>query len=399
MRTIGVVTGARSDYGGLLPILKRIVTDSELELLLFVTGMHLSPEFGLTVRVIEADGFHISERVDMLVASDTPQAISKSIGLGVLGFSQAYSRTCPDLLLVMGDRFETLAAVIAALPYTIPVAHISGGEITEGVIDDAIRHSITKMSHLHFVAMNEYRDRIIQMGEEPWRVTVTGEPGLDRLKGIPLFAPAELKKITGLSLSPAPLLVTFHPLTLEPGETEISILALLSALEELSMPVIFTYPNADTGGHIIIEQIEQFVQTHPNARVLVSLGAQGYASLMNYSAAMLGNSSSGIIEAATFDLPVVDIGDRQRGRVRGQNVVHAEADRESILRAARTALSPSFRRNLRSLKNPYGDGNAAQRIMEVLKTTPLGRDLLVKRFHNLGECQSTGGYSAKACNN
>jgi UDP-hydrolysing UDP-N-acetyl-D-glucosamine 2-epimerase len=385
MRTIGVVTGARSDYGGLEPILKKIVADSELELLLFATGMHLSPEFGLTVRAIEADGFTVSERVDMLVASDTPQAISKSIGLGVISFSQTYSRTRPDLLLVMGDRFESLAAVVAAMPYTIPVAHISGGEITEGVIDDAIRHSITKMSHLHFVTMNEYRDRIIQMGEEPWRVTVTGEPGLDRLREITLLVPAELEKIVGLSLNPAPLLVTFHPMTLEPDETKRSIVALLEALEELVMPVIFTYPNADTGGRIIIEHIEQFVRTHPNGRAVVSLGAQGYFSLMNCSAAMLGNSSSGIIEAASFELPVVDIGDRQRGRVRSQNVVHAEPDRESILRAARTVLSPSFKRSLRSLKNPYGDGNAAQRIIEVVKETLLGHDLLIKHFHDVRE--------------
>jgi UDP-hydrolysing UDP-N-acetyl-D-glucosamine 2-epimerase len=399
MRTIGVVTGARSDYGGLLPILKRIVADSELKLLLFITGMHLSPEFGLTVRVIEADGFDVSERVDMLVASDTEQAISKSIGLGVIGFSQAYSRTRPDLLLVMGDRFETLAAVVAALPYTIPVAHISGGEITEGVFDDVIRHSITKMSHLHFVALNEYRDRIIQMGEEPWRVTVTGEPGLDNLKEISFLAPIELEKIVGLPLNSAPLLVTLHPVTLDPGETLRSIAALLAALEELAMPVIFTYPNADTGGRIIIERIEHFVQTHPSARVVVSLGAQGYFSLMNCSAAMLGNSSSGILEAASFDLPVVDIGDRQRGRIRGPNVVHAEPDRESVLRAARAVLSPSFKSGLRSLKNPYGDGNAAQRIMEVVKRTRLGRTLLVKRFHDLGKSQSTGGYSARACTN
>jgi UDP-hydrolysing UDP-N-acetyl-D-glucosamine 2-epimerase len=397
MRTVGVVTGARSDYGLLHPVLKRIVADPELKLMLLVTGMHLSPEFGLTVRAIEADGFDISERVEMLVASDSPQAVSNSIGLGVIGFSQAYSRTRPDLLLVMGDRFETLAAVVAALPYNIPVAHLSGGDITEGVIDDAIRHSITKMSHLHFVAMNEYRDRIIQMGEEPWRITVTGEPGLDNLREITLSAPVELEKITGLPLNPAPLLVTFHPVTLEPGETERSIMALLAALEELAMPVIFTYPNADTGGRVIIERIEQFVSIHSDARVIVSLGIQGYFSLMNCSAVMLGNSSSGIVEAASFELPVVDIGNRQRGRVCGQNIVHAEPDRESIVKAARTALSPSFRRSIRSLKNPYGDGNAAQRIIEVVKKAPLGRDLLEKRFYNLG--QSTEGYAAKACAN
>jgi UDP-hydrolysing UDP-N-acetyl-D-glucosamine 2-epimerase len=381
-RAIGVVTGARSDYGLLRPVLKRIVADPQLKLVLFVTGMHLSPSFGFTVRSIEDDGFNISERIEMLVASDTPQGISKSVGLGIIGFSQAYSRTRPDLLLVMGDRFETLAAVVAALPYTIPVAHISGGEITEGVIDDAIRHSITKMSHLHFVAMDEYRERIIQMGEEPWRVTVTGEPGLDNLKEDSFLMRDELEKVIGLPLNPAPLLVTFHPVTLDPDETERSIAALLAALTELALPVIFTYPNADTGGNVIIERLQHFVVTHPTAKVVVSLGLQGYFSLMKYSAVMLGNSSSGIVEALSFELPVVDIGDRQRGRVRGQNVVHAEPDRESILRAARTALSPSFRQNLRALRNPYGDGNAAQQIIEVMKSTCLGAALLVKRFHS-----------------
>jgi len=383
MKSIGVITGARSDYSSVRPLIERIIADPELELMLFVTGMHLSAEFGFTVRVIEADGFSIAERVDMLLASDTPQGISKSIGVGVLGFSQAYARTSPDLLVVIGDRFETLAAVIAALPYNIPVAHIAGGETTEGVIDDPIRHSITKMSHLHFVAMDEYRDRIIQMGEEPWRVTVTGAPALDTLNGITLFPPDELELITGVPLSPAPLLVTFHPLTLDRDETEVSTEALLSALEELSLPVVFTYPNADTGGRIIIERIERFVNTHSSARVLINLGARAYASLMNYSAAMLGNSSSGIIEAATFKLPVVDIGDRQRGRFRGHNIVHAEPNLESILRAAQTVLAPRFRRDLRNLKNPYGDGLASQRIIDIVKKVPLGPRLLRKQFYDI----------------
>jgi UDP-hydrolysing UDP-N-acetyl-D-glucosamine 2-epimerase len=391
MKTIGVVTGARSDYGGIRAILKRIVADSELQLLLFVTGMHLSPEFGLTVRCIEADGFDVSERIEMLVASDTSQAISKSVGLGVIGFSQAYSRTRPDLLLVLGDRFETLAAVVAALPYNIPIAHISGGAVTEGVIDDVIRHSITKMSHLHFVAMNEYRDRVIQMGEEPWRVTVTGEPSLDNLEEITFLTRADLEDFVGMPLNPAPLIVTFHPVTLNPGETERSIAALLSALDELGTPVIFTYPNADTEGHVIIERLKDFVQNHRQAKIVVTAGLQRYFSLMKYCGAMLGNSSSGIIEAASFELPVVDIGDRQRGRVRGRNVIHSTPDRESILRAARTALSASFRQTLRGLKNPYGDGHAAARIVEVIKNAGPRENLLLKRFHLAQETMITQG--------
>jgi UDP-hydrolysing UDP-N-acetyl-D-glucosamine 2-epimerase len=381
MKTIGVVTGSRSDYGGLRPILKRIAADPELKLLLFVTGMHLSPEFGLTVEAIEADGFEVNERVEMLIGSDTPQAIGNSVGLGVLGFSQVYSRTRPDILVVLGDRFETLAAVVAALPFNIPVAHISGGEITEGVIDDAIRHSITKMSHLHFVGMDEYRDRVIQMGEEPWRVTVTGEPALDTLAEMAVLTGNELEKIVGLPFDPAPLLVTLHPLTLNLGETERSTAALLSALDVLGLPVIFTYPNSDTEGHLIIRRIKEFVQTHPLAKMIVNAGSQRYLSMMRYCGAMLGNSSSGIIEAASFELPVVDVGDRQRGRVRGRNVIHAEPDQESILRAARMALLPSFRQSLRGLKNPYGDGNAAARIIELVKRAGPRENLLLKRFH------------------
>ncbi len=387
MRTIAAVTGARSDYGLLTPVLKAIVADPTLRLKLFVTGMHLSPDFGMTVRDVERD-FEITERVEMLVASDTPEAISKSIGLGVIGFAQTYARHRPDILLVLGDRFETLAAVTAALPFTIPVAHISGGEVTEGAIDDAIRHAITKMSHLHFVSLQEYGRRVIQMGEEPWRVTVSGEPGIDTIHATPRISTSELETRIGISLDPAPLLVTFHPATLEPGHAELQIAELLAALDAVEMPIIFTAPNADAEGRVIINRVQDFVRLHPNSRYVTNLGPAAYLSLMRGSAAMVGNSSSGIVEAASFELPVVNVGSRQQGRVCGKNVIHSEMKTDTIIRAIRLAVSHDFRENLRGLVNSYGDGKAAPRIVEVLKTVRLDRNLLVKTFYSTGEFSS-----------
>ncbi len=387
MRTIGAVTGARSDYGLLTPVLKAITTDPTLRLKLFVTGMHLSSDFGLTVRDVERD-FEITERIEMLVASDTPEAISKSVGLGVIGFAQTFARHRPDILLVLGDRFETLAAVTAALPFTIPVAHISGGEITEGAIDDAIRHAITKMSHLHFVSLPEYGRRVIQLGEEPWRVTVSGEPGIDTIHTTPRLSRAELEARIGIPLDPAPLLVTFHPATLEPSQAEVQVAELLAALAAVEMPIVFTAPNADAEGRVIIKCIQDFVQRHPGCRYVTNLGTATYLSLMSRSAAMVGNSSSGIVEAASFELPVVNVGSRQQGRISGKNVIHAEMKSDKITRAIRLAVSPEFRESLRGLLNSYGDGRAANRILEVIKNVPLDRNLLVKTFHSAGEINS-----------
>lgn len=384
VRTIGVVTGARSEYGLLLPVLKAISAEPALRLSLFVTGMHLSPDFGLTVREIERD-FEITERVEMLLASDTPEAISKSIGLGMIGFAQTYSRHRPDILLVLGDRFETLAAVAAALPFAIPVAHIAGGEATEGAIDDAIRHSISKMSHIHFVSLDEYRRRLVQMGEEPWRITISGEPGLDNLSAIPDLSTDELEQRVGMSLKPSPLLVTFHPVTLELGQAENQIRELLTALGRVGMPVVFTAPNADTEGRIIARRIQEFVQQNRNTRLVTSLGTAAYFSMMRRSAVMVGNSSSGIVEAASFELPVVNLGSRQRGRIHGRNVIHAEMEADDIVRAVTSASSPGFRQGLVGLTNPYGDGKAAGRILAVLKTLQLDRKLLVKSFYSMSD--------------
>lgn len=383
MRTIGVVTTSRSDYSYYLPLLRRIQSDSDLRLQLFVTGMHLAPEFGFTVRDIEADGFPIAERIEMLVASDTPEAIAKSMGLGTIGFAQAFARTRPDILVLLGDRFEMHAAAVAALPFTIPLAHIGGGESTEGLIDEPIRHSITKMSHLHFTTTEYYARRIIQMGEEPWRVTISGAPSLDNLHDLDWLSRSDLEARFGLDLDVSPLVVTYHPVTLEYEATEWQVTELLAALDKVGAPVIFTYPNADTWSRIIRRLIDVYVASHPNARVVVNLGTSAYFSLLRHCAAMVGNSSSGIIEAASFRLPVVNVGNRQQGRVRGPNVVDVGYEREAVLAGIRNVLDPGFRASLTDLVNLYGDGHAAERIVAVFKQVSLDMGLRHKRFHEV----------------
>jgi UDP-N-acetylglucosamine 2-epimerase (non-hydrolysing)/GDP/UDP-N,N'-diacetylbacillosamine 2-epimerase (hydrolysing) len=380
MRTIGVVTVGRSDYGIYLPVLRCLQSDPELRLRLFVGGMHLSPEFGLTVRVIEADGFDIAARIEMLLSSDTPEGIAKSIGLGIVGFAQAWSQNRPDVLLVLGDRFEMMAAALAALPFKIPLAHIHGGEVTQGAMDESLRHSITKLSHLHFVATEESGRRVAQLGEEPWRITVSGAPSLDNLNRVPLLPAGELEVRFGLRLEPAPLLVTFHAVTLEYEQTELQTVELLTALAASGLPVVFTMPNADTNGRIIIRLLKEFVRTHPTAQWVDNLGTEGYFSMMACAAALVGNSSSGIIEAASFKLPVVNIGSRQCGRTRPANVIDVGYAGAEILQGIRRAVAPAFRAGLRDLVNPYGQGQAAPKIVAALKQVELGDRLLRKRF-------------------
>jgi len=382
MRTIGVVTVARSDYGIYRPILSKIEMNPDLRLHLIVSGMHLSPEFGLTVREIEADGFPIGDRVEMLLSSDTPEGVSKSMGLGILGYAQSYSRLRPNILLVLGDRFEMLSAVVASIPFTIPVAHIHGGELTAGAIDEAIRHSITKMSHLHFTSTDIYARRVVQMGEEPWRVLVAGAPGLENLNSLQPLGRKELRNRYGFHLSGHTLLVTYHPETLKYDRTESDVRELLSALEQLKCEIVFTYPNADPCGRLIIQMIEQFVARTVTARVAPSLGSHAYFSLMKCVSAMVGNSSSGILEAASFKLPVVNIGDRQCGRVRGKNVIDVGHSRAEIVQGIRTAISPEFRAGLEDLRNPYYDERCAEKIVDKLNSVPIDDHLLLKRFYD-----------------
>ena len=384
MRTIGVVTVSRSDYGIYLPLLRAIENDPDLQLYLIVSGMHLSPEFGLTVKAIEDDGFEINERVEMLLSSDTPGGIAKSMGLGMIGFAQVYTRFRPDILVVLGDRFEMCAAVVAALPFKIPVAHIHGGEITEGAIDDAIRHSITKISHLHFVATEAYARRVIQMGEEPWRVVTCGALSLDNLRTTRLLTREEFAGKFSIALPEKFLLVTYHPVTLEYEQTERQVRELLAALDAIGLPVLFTMSNADTGGRIIRKLIDEFLSKHPNSTKVESLGTQGYFSAMALATAMVGNSSSGIIEAASFGLPVVNIGTRQKGRIRNKNVIDVACSRTEILAGIRKAMSAEFGDSFTYSANLYGDGHAAEKIVEVLRGIELGDRLVVKRFHEEG---------------
>lgn len=382
-RTIGVVTTSRSDYGIYLPLLRRIQADPDLYLMLFVGGMHLSPEFGMTVHEIERDGFPITERVEMLLSSDSPEGVSKAVGLGIIGFAQTFARLRPDILLVLGDRFEMFGAAVAALPFKLCVGHIHGGESTCGAIDESFRHAMTKLSHLHFVAEEIYADRLIRMGESPWRITVSGAPALDALTSLPPPDTSAFEQTYGVCVSPPPLLVTYHPVTLELERTHEQVEALLGALEEIGNPVIFTQPNADADGRMIRERICDYVASHANAWYVPNFGPQGYVDALRLSAAMVGNSSSGIIEAPCFELPVVNVGTRQDGRLRAANVIDVGCGRGEIVQAIRRAISPQFRTGLRGLVNPYGDGRASDRILGVLKSVEIDDRLLRKVFHDV----------------
>jgi UDP-hydrolysing UDP-N-acetyl-D-glucosamine 2-epimerase len=382
MRTIGVVTVARSDYGIYRPVLRALAAEPGVRLSVYAGGMHLLETFGHTVDEIERDGFPIVERVDFLLPDDSPAGVATSLGRGVIAFTEAFSRTRPDLLVVLGDRFEMLAAALAALPLTIPLAHIHGGESTEGLIDEAIRHSLTKLSHLHFASTETYARRIVQLGEEPWRVTVSGAPALDAIRD---FSPLDDSALAerGIRLRGPTLLVTYHPVTLAFEQNALHLQALLDALDSCGLDAVFTYPNADTSHTEVIAAVARFVESSDRFTLVRNLGGAAYFTLMSRAAAMVGNSSSGIIEAASFRLPVVDVGIRQQGRERAANVVHADNDAAAISAAIKRAVSDGFRASLDSLENLYGDGHASGRIVERLTSVALDERLLVKRFHDL----------------
>ena len=388
MRTIAAVTVGRSDFGIYLPVLRQIEADPELRLQLIVAAAHLSPEFGLTINEVIAQGFQVDYQVPMLLSGDSPEQIAKSTGLGVMGFSGAYAALHPDILLVIGDRFEMLAAVLAAVPFKIPIAHIHGGEVTHGAMDDAFRHSITKCSHLHFATTVEHARRIVQLGEHPQRVFVSGAPGLDNLNAMELLDREELSRRLGIPLETPPLLVTYHPETLRYEQTAANIDELLAALEAIPLPIVFTKPNADTNGRIVTERIAAFVKRRGDSWLFDNLGTQTYFSLMRCAAAMVGNSSSGIIEAASFKLPVVNVGIRQQGRPCSGNVVHVPNDRQAIASAVSAVLGEEFRGRMSNLVNIYGDGRAAETIVNQLKRVRLDDELLIKQFHDIAETDS-----------
>ncbi|HUP35095.1 MAG TPA: UDP-N-acetylglucosamine 2-epimerase [Candidatus Limnocylindria bacterium] len=382
-RTIGVVTVARSDYGHLVPLLERIRSSRQLELQLFVGGSHLSERFGLTVATIEADGWPITDRIAAPSEADAPADVAAAAAAGLAGFARAFARHRPDLILVLGDRIEMLSAAVAALPLTMPVAHVHGGEVTEGAIDEQARHAITKLSHLHFPAAEPYARRIFQMGEEPWRVHCCGAPGLDRLARVAALSREDLARRIGLPLRRPTLLVTFHPVTLEAGDTAAHVDALAAALEVADGDVVITYPGADTMHRTVVRRLETLAAGRPGTRLVAALGEDTYCSLLREADVMVGNSSSGLIEAPSFGLPVVNIGSRQRGRLRAANVIDVGHATEEIRAGLRRALDPAFRRSLAGMANPYGDGRAAPRIVEVLERIELGPRLIQKRFVDL----------------
>jgi GDP/UDP-N,N'-diacetylbacillosamine 2-epimerase (hydrolysing) len=348
-----------------------------------VTGMHLSPEFGLTYREIEQDGFKIDRRIEMLLSSDTPTGLSKSIGVGLIGFGDALQQLQPDLLLVLGDRFETFSAVVAAMVARVPVAHLHGGETTEGVIDEAIRHSITKMSHLHFVAAEEYRRRVIQLGEQPERVFLVGGLGVDSIKRLKLLGRAALEASLGLKLGPKNLLVTFHPVTLDAATAAVQMTELLAALGELQdTQLIFTMPNADTDGRILIRMLEQFVGQHANAHAFTSLGQLRYLSCIAQVDGVVGNSSSGLTEVPSFKKGTINIGDRQRGRLQATSVINSEPVRSNISAALKRLYSADFQASLLEVRNPYGDGGASEKVVDTLRRFAIA-GLTKKVFYDL----------------
>jgi UDP-hydrolysing UDP-N-acetyl-D-glucosamine 2-epimerase len=381
VRTVGVVTVARSDYGIYRPVLRALAARDGLRPVLFVGGSHLLARFGSTVDEIEADDFAIAELVDFLLDDDSPLSVAVSLGRGVEWFAEAFDRVRPDLLLVLGDRFEMFAAAAAALPLRIPLAHVHGGELTEGALDDSIRHAISKLSHLHFVSTAEHGTRVRQLGEEEWRITVSGAPALDAIRELRPLGAAELRRRFGLVLERPTLLVTFHPETLEPGRSEAHAREVFAAVADSGFDAVFTYPNADAGHRGLSRLVDEVAASDEERfRIVRSLGSDAYFSVLSRVAAMVGNSSSGILEAASFALPVVNVGSRQDGRLRAANVIDVAPERGAVGEAISRATSDAFRQELAGLGNPYGDGRASGRIADVLATVALDERLLRKRF-------------------
>lgn len=383
MKKICVVTGTRAEYGLLYWLMKEIQADAELELQLIVTGMHLSPEFGLTYLDIEKE-FHIDKKVEMLLSSDTPIGVSKSMGLAQIGFADAYEALKPDLLVVLGDRYEIFSAVSTAMIARIPIAHLHGGETTEGAFDEAIRHSITKMSHIHFTAADEYKNRVIQLGEQPNRVFNVGGLGIENIIKLKLLSKTDFENSINFKLATKNVLVTFHPVTLEGSTSKNQFQELLNALDTLKdTNIIFTKANSDTDGRVVNQMIDEYVTKNGDKAVcFTSLGQLRYLSALQYVDAMVGNSSSGLAEAPSFKIGTINIGDRQKGRIKADSVIDALPIKGEILRAFDVLYSDSFKELLIKVKNPYGKGCSSEKIVEEIKNINL-KDLLKKSFYNL----------------
>jgi len=387
-RKIAIVTGSRAEYGLLYWLIKEISEDPELELQVIVTGSHLSPEFGLSYKQIEADGLIIDEKLEILLSSDTAIGMAKSLGLAIIGLANAFQRLQPDLLVILGDRYEIMAAAQAAMLLRIPIAHISGGENTEGAMDEAIRHAITKMSHLHFVATEDYRRRVIQLGEEPRRVFNYGDPGLDNIKKLPLLSQTELEKELDFKLGIRNILLAYHPVTLNESNGAAGLAELLGAIDHYpEAHIIMTGSNADVGGRSISHQLQDYAQRHKDKVFFApSLGQLRFLSALQHCQLIIGNSSSGIVEAPALKTATVNLGDRQQGRLKAASIIDCREKQADIINAINLALSSEFQNKLADVQSIYGDCDASRRIKEELKHVSM-EGILRKKFYDVDfEC-------------
>lgn len=384
-KKISVLTATRAEYGLLKSLINKLNTVEEFDVRVVVTGAHLSPEFGLTYKEIEKDGINIDEKIEILLSADTPSAISKSMGLAMISFADYFEKLKPDMLIVLGDRYETLAVANVAMIQRIPIVHLYGGETTEGAIDESIRHAITKMSYLHFTSTEEYHDRVIQLGESPERVFLVGAIGIENILNEKLMSKSEFEKSINYSLGKPYAVVTFHPVTLEDNKSKEQIKALLDALESFKdMKFIFTKANADSDGRIINQMIDDYVNSHENAVAFNSLGLTRYLSALKYCTMVIGNSSSGLVEAPSFGVPTVNIGDRQEGRLQADSIINCQPIKDDIEKAIKIALSKEFKEKAKNTINPYGDGNTTEKIIEKIKDFILNEKInLKKKFYDL----------------
>ncbi len=384
INNICIVTGSRAEYDLLYWLLTYIDDDPDLNLQLLVTGAHLSPDFGYTISKIEDDGFTINKKVEMILSADTSSGITKSTGLGMIGFADAFAELNPEIVVLLGDRYEILSAAFSAVVARIPIAHIHGGETTTGAFDEAIRHSITKMSYFHFVASEEYRKRVVQLGEEPDRVFLVGGLGVDGIMRADLLSKEELEDELGFLIAPKTFLITLHPVTLDNMSPRDQLNELFAALETMDdANFIFTAPNSDTGNSVIFNCINEFLSKNPDNSILFNtMGRKRYLSCLQFVDAVVGNSSSGLLECPTFKIGTINIGDRQDGRLKADSVIDCEPNQKSILNAFNTLYSKDFQQILKGVKNPYGEGGASNRIIEILKNEVLPKDLK-KKFYDL----------------
>ena len=384
MKKISILTATRAEYGLLKPIIKKLKEVSDFDVRVVVTGAHLSPEFGLTFKEIEQDGIEIDEKIEILLSADTPSSISKSMGLAMISFSDYFERLNPDMLIVLGDRYETLAVCCTAMNQRIPIAHLYGGETTEGAVDESIRHSITKLSYLHFTSTEEYRRRVIQLGEQPNRVFCVGTIGIENVLNESLMSKAELEAFINFKLDMPYAVITFHPVTLEDNNSVEQFEALLDACKShKEMKFIFSKANADANGRVINQLIERFVRENDNAVVFASLGMVKYLSTVKYSSMVIGNSSSGLLEAPSFGVPTINIGDRQKGRLQSDSVINCEPINGKIDEAITLALTKEFKEKAHNTINPYGDGNTSGKIVNEINNFLLNNKIdLKKKFYD-----------------